>query len=135
MWNHQWMHSWNQPVPSNKAMVSCLVKQQEPLIGFESTTAHYKKRLFTSYNNKRSLILLCIRISSLSKNCQKTRWRPFRWTRIFTKHMSVHSMITVWILSETGLLFLLNWEKIKTTLKTNWTQTLVNSIHNQNPSP
>jgi len=64
------MHSWNQPVPSNKAMVSCLVKQQEPLIGFESTTAHYKKRLFTSYNNKRSLILIFCYVS-VYQVCQK----------------------------------------------------------------
>ena len=29
LWNHAWIHSWNQPVLSNKGKVSCSRKQRE----------------------------------------------------------------------------------------------------------
>ena len=36
--NHARNSSWNQPVLSNEGRVSCLRKQQEPLVGLKLTT-------------------------------------------------------------------------------------------------
>ena len=44
LWYHARIHSWNQPVLSNKGKVSCSRKQRGPLMGLEPTTSTLRVR-------------------------------------------------------------------------------------------
>ena len=42
LWNHAWIHSWNQPVLSNEFKISSSRKQREPLMGSNWWLSEYK---------------------------------------------------------------------------------------------
>ena len=42
LWNHAWIHSWNQPVLSNEFKISSSRKQCEPLMGSNWWLSEYK---------------------------------------------------------------------------------------------
>ena len=66
LFNHARFCSWNQPVLSNEDRVSCSMKQQEPLMGFQTHDWHAFHKLWVRHANHCPMLSLANHCPMLS---------------------------------------------------------------------